>query len=93
MPRKCVNTADAFFDICGHVTFTRQKRPITPSVKKAYHLYFGCKIGDQDKQWAPHICCASCANKLRQWLHGKQRSMPFAVPMVWREPSNNAIKQ
>jgi len=59
-------------------------------VKKAYHLYFGCKIGDQDKSWAPHIYCHKCATNLSQWLDGKRHAMPFAVPMVWREPSNHA---
>lgn len=89
MPRKCVNTVDNFCYICGEATFAKQKKSITPQVKKAYHLYFGCRIGDQDKSWAPHICCATCATQLSQWLNGKRSSMPFAVPMVWREPSNH----
>jgi hypothetical protein len=59
-------------------------------VKKAYHLYFGCKIGDQDKFWGPHICCRKCASNVLQWLNGKRHAMPFIVPMVWREPSNHA---
>ena len=25
-------------------------------MRKAYELYFGCKIGDQVKFWAPRIC-------------------------------------
>ena len=89
MPRKCINIVDNFCYICGEVTFANQKKSITSQVKKAYHLYFGCKIGDQDKPWAPHICCATCATQLSQWLNGKRPSMPFAVPMVWREPSNH----
>jgi hypothetical protein len=89
MPRKCVNRADNFCYVCGKVTFTSQKRPLTPIVRKAYHLYFGCKVGEQDKRWAPHICCNSCSANLCGWLHHKKRCMPFAVPMVWREPSNH----
>ena len=89
MPRKCVNTADNFCHICGEVTFANQKKSINSQVKKAYHLYFGCKVGDQDKPWAPHICCATCTTQLSQWLNCKRSSMPFAVPMVWREPSNH----
>ena len=27
-----------------------------------------------------------------QWLNGKRRAMLFAVPMVWREPSNHATE-
>lgn len=89
MSRKCVNSPDYFCYVCGEVTFASQKRSITPLIKTAYHLYFGCKIGDQDKQWAPHICCNSCASSLRNWLNRKKRSMRFAVPMVWREPTNH----
>jgi len=58
-------------------------------VKKAYHFYLGCKISDQDKSGAPHICCRKCATNLSQCLNGKRHAMPFAVPMVWREPSNH----
>lgn len=47
MPRKCVNTADNFCYICGEVTFANQKKSINSQVKKAHHLYFGCKVGDQ----------------------------------------------
>ncbi|XP_076031864.1 uncharacterized protein LOC143019766 [Oratosquilla oratoria] len=89
MPRTCVNKADNFCYICGEVTFASQKRRITAMVRKAYHLYFGCKIGDQDKNWAPHICCNTCATNLRQWLNRKRKRMPFGVPMTWREPTNH----
>lgn len=89
MPRKCVNNPDSFCYICGKVTLVSQKRTITPVIKKAYHLYFGCKLGDQQKPWAPHICCTSCSAGLCNWLHGKRRAMPFAVPMIWREPTDH----
>jgi hypothetical protein len=58
-------------------------------VKKAYRLYFCIKIGDQEKSWATHICSCKCATNLAQWLNGKRHAMPFAVPMVWREPINH----
>lgn len=89
MPRTCVNKADNFCYICGEITFTSQKRSITGMIKKAYNLYFGCKIGDQDKSWAPHICCNYCGTALEQWLNGKKPSMRFAVPMIWREPTDH----
>lgn len=82
--RKCVNSPDSFCYICGEYTLKSQKRTITPMIKYAYEHYFGCKIGDQDKNWAPHICCGTCAVLLRCWLNGENRCMPFAVPMVWR---------
>jgi len=71
------------------VTFARQRKAITAIVKKAYHLYFGCKNGEQDKSWAPHLCCRKCAANFSQWLNGKRHAMPFTVPMVWREPNNH----
>lgn len=89
MPRHCVNSADNFCYVCGEVTFSSQKQQITPLIRKAYQFYFGCKIGDQDKAWAPHIICNTCASNLRNWINGKRRSMPFAVPMIWREPSDH----
>ena len=89
MPRNCMNKADSFCYICGEITFSSQKRSITAMIRKAYHLYFGCKIGDQDKSWAPHVCCSTCASNLRQWLNKKRKCMPFAVPMVWREPTDH----
>jgi hypothetical protein len=89
MPRKCVNAVDNFCYVCGEMTFAAQKRTISPVVKTAYFHYFGVKVGDQDKPWAPHVCCNSCSVKLREWLNGKKRAMKFAVPMVWREPTNH----
>lgn len=89
MPRKCVNSVDSFCYICGEITFLAQKRKMTPIVKTAYEHYFGVKVGDQDKSWAPHICCNSCSVILREWLKNKNRAMAFAVPMVWREPTNH----
>ena len=89
MPRNCIISADNVCYICGEVKSARQRKAITAIVKKAYDLYFGCKIGDQDKSWALHICCRKCATDLSQWLNGKRHAMPFVVPMVWREPSNH----
>ena len=89
IPRICVNNPDKFCYICGAVTFASQKRKITAVVKKAYYFYFGCQVGDQDKSWAPHYCCNTCATNLRQWLSNKRKSMPFAIPMVWRKPTDH----
>ena len=87
--RLCKNSPDKFCYVCGRYVLKSQDRPITENVKKAYFLYFGCKVGDQDKNWAPHICCVSCYVTLIQWVRGNRSSMPFAVPMVWREPTNH----
>src|ERR1043165_5406791 len=89
MPRKCLNSADSFCYVCGKATFSTQKRSITPVIRKAYHCYFECKIRDQNERLAPHICCNTCACNLRNWFNQKGRSMPFAVPMIWRKPTNH----
>jgi hypothetical protein len=89
--RCCVNSPDNFCYICGKFTLVSQRRVITTSIKQAYNAYFGCHLGDQDKEWAPHICCISCSSALCKWMHHKDpKRMPFAVPMIWREPSNHA---
>ena len=87
--RNCKNSPDHFCYICGKYTLTSQRRNMTTQIQHAYHCDFGCKIGDQDKIWAPHICCVSCQSSLSQWLNGKKNSMSFAVPMIWREPKNH----
>ena len=51
--------------------------------------YFDCRIGDQDKSSAPHICCKPSYNGLTAWFNGKKAAFNFAVPMVWREPRNH----
>jgi hypothetical protein len=64
MPGNCVNSSDNLCYICDEVMFARQWKAITVIVKMAYRLYFGCKIGDQVKSWAPHMCCRKCVTKL-----------------------------
>jgi hypothetical protein len=88
MPRKCVNSSDAFCYICGEVTFKSRRQSFTSCIKKCYEHYFGCKVGDQDKSWAPHFCCVMCARRLAAWAKSS-RSMPFATTMVWREPTHH----
>ena len=68
----------------------RLRKNLTKSLKVAHQHYFECKIGDQDKLWIPYIYCKNCYTGLTEWLNGKQKSMPFAVPMIWREPTNHA---
>jgi hypothetical protein len=55
----------------------------------AYQAYFGVAVGDQDKSWAPHVCCGNCRSTLEGWLRGTRKSMPFAIPRIWREPTNH----
>jgi len=90
MSRNCVNNPDNFCYICGEVTFASRKCSITPTIKNSYFSYFGCKVGDQDKKWAPRVCCTTYSSKLNAWVNGKGRCMPVGVPMFWRVPSNHS---
>jgi hypothetical protein len=82
MSHRCVNNSNMFWYICSQFTFKSQKRTITPVIKKAYELYFGCNISDHDENWAPHICCSMCTVDL--WACIMENDMPFATPMIWR---------
>ena len=86
MPRQCVNMVNNFCYICGEITFSSQKRSLTPLVRTAHLHYFGMSVGDHDKSWAPHIFCNATR---REWMRKNKRCMAFAVPMVWQEPTNH----
>jgi hypothetical protein len=49
---------NSFCYICGEVVLKSQRKPLSQLVRKAYELYFGCKVGDQDKIWALKITAA-----------------------------------
>jgi hypothetical protein len=88
MQRKCVNSSDAFCYICDEVTFKSRRWSFTPLIKKCYELYFGCKVGDQDKSWAPKFCCVTSARLLAEWAKGSRCCLsPFL--MVWRDHASD----
>lgn len=68
----------------------KYQRNITDFVKKSYYAYFGVKLGDQDKTWAPHKVCSICVEELRQWTNCTKKSFRFGIPMIWREPKNHS---
>jgi len=67
MSRCCVNSANLFCYVFGEVTLGSQRRSITPLIKKAYHLYFGCKQGDQDRSGRRTLC----TNRVKYVLEAK----------------------
>ena len=69
-------------------TFRFQRWIFAPPIKKCYELYFGCKLGDKDKFWAPYICRVTCVRLLTACINSS-RQMPFAIPMVWKEPKDH----
>ena len=86
--RACKNKPDLFCYICGEYTLSPNRNEVTDFLKRVYKAYFGMKLGDQDKPWAPHIVCKVCTESLRNWSKGCKTSMKFGIPMVWREPKN-----
>ena len=81
--RPCKVSSDFFCYVCGYYISQRQKKhKIIPETKFfiAYEAYFGMKMGDQDKSWAPHFCCGSCRSTLEGWMRGSRKCMPFANP-------------
>lgn len=90
--RSCKLCSDSFCYVCGYYIGPNQaKHKIVSGTKFfiAYHAYFGMAMGDQDKSWAPHYTCGSCRSTLEGWLRGTRKSMPFAIPRIWREPTNH----
>ena len=88
--RGCKNSKDNFCYVCGLFTDKGHRKTITPLLKKAYELYFDSKL-DLCKSWAPGIFCSTCASILSGWLRNSatNTTMPFGVPMIWREPRNH----
>ena len=87
--RSCKLEPDVSCCICGFFAARKQRTNISDFVKKAYHAYFGIKVGDQDQSWAPHLVCRSCVENLRQWTKGKRKSLSFGISMVWREQQSH----
>ena len=86
----CLNKTNSFCYVYGDFTTVAQRRTITSLFRTAYFHNFDCKIGDQDKSWAPNICCKPSYNGLTAWFNGKKVGFNFAVLMVWREPRKHA---
>ena len=81
--RSCLNHPDRFCYVCGKFTQASQKKNSTKSVKVEYKNYLGCKK-------VTIYMLRKLLTGLALWLNGKQKSMSFAVPMMWWEPTNYA---
>ena len=68
---------------------TVQKTTVT-AYDETLGVYFGCKVGDQDKRWTPHICCVGCSSSLSAWYKGTGSGLTFGVPMIWRQPLDHS---
>jgi hypothetical protein len=59
-------------------------------LKKDKRKYFGCKMRNQDKSWAPHICCVTGLRLLTGWVNVSLQ-IPFGLPIVWNVPKDHSI--
>ena len=85
----CRNKTDVFCYICGEYTIVPYRKPVTKFIKRAYPTYFGMKLGDQDKDWVPHMVCNTCTEYIRRWTNDNKSCLKFEIPIVWREPANH----
>ena len=81
------NHPDVFCYICGEYMLAKYRFNVRDFTKMAYKAYFGIKLGDQDKFWAPHKVCKPCTETLCRWTQGKATSMRFGVSMA--KPKNH----
>ena len=70
--RACRNKTDVYYYICIEYTIEPNRNPVKKFIKRAYHLYFGKKLGDQDSAWAPHMVCKTCTEFVFRWANGKK---------------------
>ena len=75
--RSCRNKPDVFCYICREYTIAPNRKPVTSFITCAYHAYFGMKLADQDKAWAPPTRHA-LSEILCGWTNGK-RSLHFGI--------------
>jgi hypothetical protein len=47
-------------------------------IRKLYYAYFGVKLGDRDKSWAPNK--VRCVEDLRKWSKGKKERIQIWCP-------------
>ncbi|KAL4706484.1 hypothetical protein ACJJTC_015682 [Scirpophaga incertulas] len=90
--RSFKRNADSFCYICGEFIKVREKKyDLSTNLKicEAYQAYFNLPVKNQDKKWTPHVSCNSCRYTLDGWYRGEKRQMKFAVPRIWREPSDH----
>lgn len=64
----------------------------TQFIKQRHHVYFGIQIEHQDRSFATHTCCRTRVESLRHWSKGKMKSLPFGIPIVWRDGTDHVTE-
>ena len=81
--RQCRNNPDVFCYICSEYMMAKYRFNVRYFTKRAYEAYFGMKLADQDKCWAPHKVCKHCTEMLRFWTQDKVSSMQFGMIFIF----------
>jgi hypothetical protein len=72
--------------MCGEFMIKKHQPIITGFMRKVYYAYFGVKLGDQGKSWAPQMVGHVSVEDPRKWSKGKKKAFKFGVPTICREP-------
>ena len=62
--RRCLNNPDVFCYICDAYMTKKQRFNVCDFTKRANQAFFGMKLGNQNKSWAPHKVCKYCTEAL-----------------------------
>ena len=81
MSHSCQHKLNSFCHICGEVVLKSQRKPLSKLMRRAYDLYFGSKIRDQDVVSVLRNCCRLCTRTMAGWFKGTHKSISFAVLM------------
>jgi len=57
-------TLTTLYYVCGEYTPLAHRVKLHSRIRNAYEHCFSCQVGDQNKKWAPHICCNQRPNQL-----------------------------
>lgn len=77
---------DNFYYVCRKFTSCDQQKYIDTKLKTSRKYYFGYKIVDQEKGWAPHICCPWGLH----W-HWMENGRDFAIVMPLHQSTNHFL--
>jgi hypothetical protein len=63
----------------GHFTAKITSSVCEKALKQACYLYFDCHVGDNNENWAQHICCVSCYINLNGWKQRRTGHLLFPL--------------
>lgn len=89
MSRLCRTLPEHFCYICGKYMISGENCNMTAKIQEAYQLYFKLSSNNGKRSFIPNFCCIKCKSSLLAWMRGSVKRMGFAVPMIWREPTDH----